>query len=372
MVEMPNFLRELEKELEKGEELFVDMRWVVRVFYFYLLENVDIWNGKEKADIVESINRFISSSFENVLNKSLDFYVEFIVNKMGITLNDYVEFLYKKLVQRSNIKFSTSGMYQPDWCSPTFSIVSVPWDAENLSEWIRKNTRYRGIVKCSNNKNRISMMNVVLAVPLAAYSELRECYESYDKLYQTSPGLHLYETKKYNWSKLPSPLPQSEWYNGYCIESQVKEEAEWKEIFDKALQYGFIRAEVQDGVTEYCCYWGSFVSAEKILAEFGLAAEDPQEKTVILDCFETVMKIMESEERLSESRKLYNSRMKTLDDDTLVPDEEFAKEIFIKMVTVREHVKEMVQDWEKALEVAELLKKVIKNRSSLSKNITID
>jgi len=353
---VPVFIKELEKRMGSDEELKVDLYAFIQKFYVYLFENVDIWSGKERADVVERLNRFISESFSNVLSKSMDYYIKFIANALGKGDTEYAAEICSELVQKANIKFPFKATYSPVVENPSYSFVSIPMDAKALRETVEKSLTTKSIVKESGIRDRIFMMNFMSAMPLAAYGDLAACHEAYGSLSEYKHGLHLYESNLVNWRELPSPLPESEWEGGHEVANERNANQKWKQLFDKALEYGFIKKEQKAGTDRFVCYWGDLLDANGILAKYNVELEQDIVAADALSALQELRDRMDNADRLDNSREVYYGRMKMLEDGSKVFDVDFAKEIFIKMVMVRGKIENMVRDYERAKEVEEKLK----------------
>lgn len=364
IVDVPKFIQELEKRMKNDSDLSVDMEAFVKNFYSYLYDNADIWNGARKADLVENLNHFISEQFERVLSKSMDFYIRFIANSLGTTVTEYSQKICDDLLKRSNIKFPVCATYNPPMDNPSYSYVSVPIDSGDIGREIRSRVRNHIILKDSEIKDRLFMLNFKIAMPLYAYSSLADCHKSYASLEGEKPGLHLCEGTRKNWWSLPSPLPQSEWEGGHFVENEARANQAWAELFDKAVKYRFIRLEEENGSQYYNCYWGDLIDPERILKKNGLDLQGDMDVSVVLACLGEISERLEDSGRLKNQKRLFRKRYKTSEDGTRALDEKFARDIFIKMVMVRGQIKQMVEDYEKCMEIQEKLKP-FRNRKKL-------
>jgi len=182
------------------------------------------------------------------------------------------------------------------------------------------------------------------------------CHEAYGSLSEYKHGLHLYESNLVNWRELPSPLPESEWEGGHEVANERNANQKWKQLFDKALEYGFIKKEQKAGTDRFVCYWGDLLDANGILAKYNVELEQDIVAADALSALQELRDRMDNADRLDNSREVYYGRMKMLEDGSKVFDVDFAKEIFIKMVMVRGKIENMVRDYERAKEVEEKLK----------------
>jgi hypothetical protein len=356
LIDTPTFIKELEKRMGKNDELYVDLHSFITSFYTYLFDNKDIWTGKEKKDVVESINQFISEAFENVLDKSMDYYVDFIAKSQGKSLNQYCDSLFKELNDKSNIMFPVAGTYFPVISQPGYSIVSVPSNASAIKNSAKDHIGGKKIIKDSDIKERISMMNFESAVPLTAYADLAACHDSYSRLAASTPGLHLYESIEQDWRELPSAYPQSEWVAGHFVDKEAAENNRWNELFEKAKEYGYIVWD--DTKRQYNCRWGKLVDPKRSLREAEVDLEkELNDFTSANRCRKQIKTALYNPERLNESKAFYDIKTIKVDEKTVRPDDNFAKAMFIKMVTVRSKIKTMVEDHELCLSIMNQLEK---------------
>lgn len=358
LIDTPAFIKELEKHMNKNDELYVDLHAFVTSFYTYLFENTDIWVGRERADVVESINRFISQSFENVLNKSMDYYVEFIARSEGKGLNEYIDDVFTKLEDNANIMFPIGGNYHEIVEQPRYSYISVPDNASEIRRGAQEHTNStKSIIKSSGIHESIYMMNFESAMPLTAYAELSSYHDSYVRLAASTPGLHLYERQDRNWRNLPSPYPESEWLSGHYVDQEAKENAILRQLFDRALQYGYISWE--DSEKKYVCRYGDTVNVQAILKKHGIDPDATMnDMNACRRCVSELRASLADPERLPKHTAIYDMKLIKNEDGELVPDDEYEKNLFIKMVMVRGEIGNMVENHEECLKILEKLSAV--------------
>ena len=137
------------------------------------------------------------------------------------------------------------------------------------------------------------------------------------------------------------------------MEAEAAENKAWREIFDKAKAYGYIVWENQ----EYVCHWGGLINPAAICTQEKVDPDaDLNDFSAANRCTKAVKKALKDQERLSGKKAIYDTKPK-LEDGVLVPDDDFAKALFIKMVNVRGQVKKMVDDHEACLAVLDKLKR---------------
>ena len=373
LIKTPDFIKELEKRMGKNDDLYINLHAFVTEFYTYMFENIDIWNGKEKADVIEKINYFISKSFDNVLNKSMDYYIDFIAKSYGMTAADFSRDIYTKLKSRSNIKFPLRATYHTTVANPGYSYVSVPVNATEIRKTVKAGVNDKSIVKESGILDSVFMMNFMSAMPLSAYADLSECHKTYSNLAGNNHGLHLYEGKRINWRVLPSPYPQSEWETGHFIQQEADENDKHRTIFNKAKEYGFIKLERKaDSSQCFNCYWGDPVDVDGILKLHSVNPDNEINTPAgAIACIEAINDKLNAEDRLSYHKSIYDVRMTILDDGSKVFDEEFAKNIFIKMISLRTSITNMVTNQDKCMDVLTKLEPYIKRKKLYTKYVKL-
>lgn len=350
LVNTPKFIEALEKRMSVDDNLNVDLDSFIRGFYQYLFDNADIWSGERKEDVVQSLNRFISEAFANILNKSMDYYLEFYAVSQGKNLASYCEEIVNKLYSRANIMFPTSNSFAVPVPQPGYSFASIPNNAQQVIKCMKHKVNKESIVKQSGILERIFMMNFLSATPLSFYADIQDCYETYDRLSKNSPGLHLFEKNKssdMDWRELPSPYPESEWVSGFCIEEEKRRNEAYREVFDKAVQYGFI--VIDNMIIKAYCYWGNPIPVKQILESESLNPDcEVLDITSAKKCTRMLKEAMEDKGRLSESHEI----PELIADETADEngnkrvDLAFAKNIFIQMFSIRNKIKEMVENYE--------------------------
>lgn len=354
LIDTPTFIRELEQRMGRNDELNVDLHSFVIKFYSFLFSNSDIWTGREKADVVEKINLFISKEFRNVLEKSMDYYVEFIAKSQGKSSEKYSNEILKTLTQKANIMFPVRGTYHSNIPQPGYSYLSVPNNAPAIVKGAREYVKGMSIVKESGIQNSIFMINFESAMPLSAYSELSACHEAYVNLSSGEPGLHLYESNKTNWRKLPSPYPESEWLAGHYVDAEAKENANYRSIFDRAKKYGYIKL-IEN---RFICSYGEAVDYKGILAAYSIDPDaELNDFTDANRCVKAIEKKLHDEERLIMQREIYDTKLKTRDDGSQYVDEEYSKNLFIKMIEVRKEITNMVDNHEQCMDILRKMSK---------------
>lgn len=341
MVDTPVFIKELTKRMGLNGELYVDLSAFMRNFYSKLFENADIWSGNEKADVVEILNRFIWDEFQKVLDKSMDYYLEFFANVYNKRVEDYCKDLLKTLDEKATIMFSFNAA--ADGLGVVFSgrsSISVPVNAQKIRQYA---AQYNQVdVYGSEFADKIFMMNYKTAVPLYFYDELASCEDAYETHYNI-PGVHLYEKNSVSgkdWHSLPSPYPDTEWMEGHKVPRVLEENNHYRRIFDKAKEYGFITSSGN----RYFCRWGRPVDCAAILKRFDVSLEKDFNNPVnVREAYTAIKDELADQGRLTVRRPIIDCNTK---EDGITPNEDFAKNIFLKMMEAKTETEKMVENHE--------------------------
>jgi hypothetical protein len=347
LIETPDFIKELDKRMSSDENLASELRDFVLKFYIELFENVESWTGRSKEDLVNRLNRFISNSFASVLQQSIEYYLNIFAMEEGKSFNNYISDIIDELVSKSNVMFpikpAINGL---NMNFPEYSYVSIPKNAQSIEKAAKAKIGTNAVeVKKSDINDKIYMLHLQSGVPLYAYDEL----PGFENVYEIhlEAGVHLYEADsecKLDWSRLPSPYSQSEWISGHHIERENKINNEYKSIFDKAMAYGYI-LNINNVLK---CVWGKKIDAYEMIKKFGINLEsDMNDINTVQKAIASLKESVVDESRLTQSKDLYDKHENI--DGTL--DLNFSKQIFIKMVYVRDEIKAMVEDHEVYLDV---------------------
>ncbi|MDF2540711.1 MAG: tubulin-like protein [Herbinix sp.] len=353
LVSAPEFISEIMGRMQTDPYLRIDFAKVVRLFYQNLIENPELWTGKTRADVVDAINEYISESFKNILDKGMDYYMEFIAMHQGKSRSSF----YGEILQELNKKAKVMFPMKPEMggmpiSAPRYTVLSIP---ENAPQILNAAMLYmsgkKSQVKKSGISERVFMLNFDIAIPLYEYAELDQCEDAYEASIMTN-GIHLYEKNK-NWKSLPSPNFETTWTSGHKNPREAKINAEYKTIFDKAKEYGYI---VYDpGILTFICKYGDLVGWEGILKDQQIDLDSEFNDAVkVTKCLNIIREKLTGSQRMMSSFKLYDI---VFLEDGVTPNDEYAKNIFIKMIGGRERIAEMVKNHEACLNVIEKLKK---------------
>lgn len=348
MVDTPTFIKELSKRMGQNDELYIDLTEFITKFYGRLFENIDIWSGKEKADVVEVLNRFIWEEFQKVLDKSMDYYIEFFANCKGKKVEDYCKELLMTMDDKANIMFSFNAAAEGlGIVFPGHSSISVPINAQSVKKYAMDYAQKKGQVFGSSFVDRMFMMNYKTAVPLYFYDELIGCEEMYEANYKI-PGVHLYEinaVSEKDWHQLPSPYPESEWMEGQKIPRLSEDNNIYRKIFDKAKEYGFI---TWSG-SKYFCNWGRAVDYKGILDKFGVDPDrDYNNPGSVRNAYTALKDQLADKTRLTIRRPIFDCIMMN---DDITPNDDYAKNTFIRMPEAKREIKKTVENYEACMAV---------------------
>lgn len=360
LVDTPKFIDELERRINTVPEFAVNLQDVISEFYLYLFDNTELWTGDRKEDVVENINGFIYRQFKNILDHSMDFFLEIIAQSNGKTLTDYCTDIITTLRNRAEVRFPISSSIASGAQRPGYSFISVPDNSPNLytaARTIADNAvsggASRSIVKKSGMRDRIFMMNFESATPLSIYSDLRIFYEQYKLFRDTKRGLHLYMPNAYStldWRKLPSPYPETEW-SGFTDKVEHQTNEDYREILKKALKYGYVTVDPLGGTMT--CRWGEPIDWRVILQKYKI---DPNaESSIASNPAKRARKEIHDqmtgaglESRLTE--QFVRTELTTNEERTEMK-QDMMEMIFIQLFRIRDRIGEMVQNHEECQKI---------------------
>ncbi|MCR5322059.1 MAG: tubulin-like doman-containing protein [Lachnospiraceae bacterium] len=215
---------DLKNSMETDPDWRIDFIWVIKIFYEYLYENIDMLNdnkkgnpqgkfdwfgsekGDEKTDIAEKLNYLFSNEFVRVLYKPMDYFIEYVANVKGKPADILRQSIYRELEHLSVIMFPISDEYKTPILNPTFSVVSVPHSAYSMEYEIRKRMDTMAELRETDLNESMIMTRFMQFIPIAGHSDISKYSRSYED-HKQDAGLHLYESDKIDWHSLPSPLP---------------------------------------------------------------------------------------------------------------------------------------------------------------------
>ena len=354
MVKVPKFIEEIEKRIDVDPEFSVNMVQIVSNFYQHLLENTEKWRG-ENYDVVEDINSFIYRQFMNVLDNSMEFFLDIIASSEEKTLRQYCDDIIDSLIKNAEVHFPIDKAFAVQAVEPPkYSFVSVPSNCPTLLAAVKEKVSVGSIVKTSGIKDRIFMMNFESATPLNLNPDLKEFYECYNKHSKDQPGLHLYVPTKFDsetdWWNLPSPLPESECKDLTNPRDHAINE-KYRAVFAKALEYGYVTEDKENRM--FTCRYGSPVDIESILSENKIVLESSNLlKKDVEKAIKKLQESLENQERLDQFRTR-NRLVSKNGGQTL--DREYEEMMFIQMFRIRDKVAEMVKNHEDVIALIQKL-----------------
>lgn len=365
LIDTPEFIQELERRIAQMPEFAVDLQQVITAFYHYLFDNTELWSGDRKGDVIENINGFIYRQFQNILDHSMDFFLQMIAESNGMTLGDYCNNIIAQLRSRAEVRFPIGTAIATGTSRPGYSFISVPDNsprlfaaAQNVAAQSLVGGAARSIVKKSGIRDRIFMMNFESATPLSIYSDVKIFYDNYKMFRNTKKGLHLFKPNAYSevdWTKLPSPYPETEW-SGFNDQVEHQRNEEYREILAKALKYGYVTVDPQAG--KMTCQWGVPADWKAILQKHKI---NPQEDTPLANAvakrarkeIHALISGEGMEQRMTQS--LIRTDMTTNEEHTEL-NQTYMEMIFIQLFKPREAIREMVENHEECLEALAAVK----------------
>jgi hypothetical protein len=194
-------------------QLAVDFGKAISGFLARLIGNARNLLDIANADLAGFLNDFVLDSFSGVVNNSIEAYIRALYadnNSFLAGLDNIINTLQGKAC----VLFPRGGQLGDDFAP--FSHLAVPSGAANIAAAARKAI---GQVRPSVITNRIFLLNMEVALPIAAYSEFCGCEQEYEAAYAAGRrGMHLYEGgingDGPNWRGLPSPNHESCWPSG--------------------------------------------------------------------------------------------------------------------------------------------------------------
>ncbi|MCL2399669.1 MAG: tubulin-like doman-containing protein [Defluviitaleaceae bacterium] len=312
------------------------------------------WIPGSDNRIVENLNSFVTSQFQNVMHKSLDYYLTLLAKNNNAQADQYIQEKVNTLYEQAKVMFPMnhipSGLHIT---FPPYTYLSVPANAPQIRNVARDLAGRLSNIKYSRMVNRLYMLNLKIAVALYCYKELNEYEAVYEASFNKIVGLHLYESSTKNWKNLPSPNYDRLWTAEYENNRERNKNNRIRQIFDQAKEHKLIRLD--EVSSRYVCLYGDHIDTDKQFGhiEKAVAARTlsaPQARAAIgqLDNF--------LNDPAREKHKVFLFDTEFLS-GTNKPDDEYAKGVFIYMpalnermakeVTLREHIKSLKKELEK-------------------------
>ena len=355
------FENEMKKKMDSQPEFSLDFHTVVQDFYTYLFQNMNAWKGHDE-DIVENINTFFSKEFQVVLDQNMDFFLKMIADSEGKVLEQYVGKIIEELVKRAETRFNRNGAMDVE-LQPGYYVIFVPDNSPRLLSIAQATAStivtpgyVPVIVKESRERKSISVMKFESAVPLSKNGDIKEFYRCYMIHRDHSSGLHLYVPTKVNnqisdidWRKLPSPYPESEWWDFEDPEERTRND-EYREILKKAIDYGYVEENVANRTITL--HYGTTVDINAFAAKYSinLQSDTPVENDEALK-FVREIKASLKKEAIADRCENHLIRWNMVQDINGTLKKSYEEMAFIQMYKPRNYIKDMVQNHENALNV---------------------
>ncbi len=340
--------------LAETKEIELNFDESIKKFLEELIKNANNWLTDTEGLIAEKFNSFMINVFGSVTKKSIDFYIEKLY---GVEEHGFIRKTIDDLKLKSNVMFpANSVMLGRMGKLPVYEYVVVPNNTLKFSNGSFNIGDTNGNLKQSIISNRIFMLNTNIAVPLLYYSELCKYEQTYEKFIgqKEGIGMHLYESKKIkDWTKLPSPAYDKLYASDYENPRQTRENDLIRNIFTKALEYGYIYWDE----TVHVCNYGKLFDINSILKNCNI--NDIESSAISIPDAIKAKTLVEKQfnernKSLEYSQKLYNSKF----DKNGNPDIEYSMGIFINMPLLNQRINEMVIEHENIISIIEKLKEI--------------
>jgi len=319
--------------------LAIDYKGALKKLLAEMLKDTT-WLPGLNHQIVENLNNFVTAQFQNVMYKSLDYYLVMLAKHKNLPAEEYITEKIAALAEDAKVMFPMnhvpSGLHIT---FPPYTYLSVPANAPQIRATVTNVSGRISSVKYSKMVNRLYMLNLKIAVALYGYKELNE----YETVYETSlnkiPGLHLYESEVKNWRNLPSPNYDRLWTADYENIRERTRNDRIRSIFERAKKFQLIRLDEKS--RRYVCYYGDPVD----MKQFAQIEKGIEEKTYSAPQARAVMGELKAF-RASEARSKYRQPLfdtEFLPDDVDKPDDEYARGVFIYMPALNERMAHEVE-----------------------------
>ena len=313
------------------------------------------WMPGPDNRIVENLNSFVTNQFQNVMHKSLDYYLTALAKSNNAASDQYINDKINSLHSQAKVMFPMnhipSGLHIE---FPPYTYLSVPTNAPQIRSVVR-DMRVSNI-KYSRMVNRLYMLNLKIAVALYCYKELNEYEAVYESSINKIAGLHLYESAYRNWKHLPSPNYDKLWTADYENPRERLKNDRTREVFDRALKFGLVRLDKERG--RYICYFGAPVDIEQ---QFGPLEKEIREKTMSAPQARAAIvelnNFLADPDREKYQMPLFDTEF-VIEGNQNLPDDDYAKGVFIYMPALNERMAEEVAVREQIEELRTNLKKI--------------
>ncbi len=336
-----------------NDESEVKFNTVIDEFIKELNANSATWLNCSKPNAVAKLNDFINNRFDNILNKSLDFYISKIANDDKIRIDSEAQQITEKLAKNAQVMFPVN-VFGDNLNASLYSYMSVPSNADIIKSKLEADTGGK-MIKQSIITNRVFMLKVNLVYPLMAYRELESYEAEYEKFSEERAGIgmHLYENNTRNWRELPSPIYDNAWSPTYKNERLKASNNKIRSLFDKALKYKYIQWDTKEN--KVACKFKQEINIKTFLNECNIENINDIDSISVASANLALNKLKSilAEDSWQGVEYLYDYKLKDGE-----PDLEFSKAIFINMPTLNKHMQKMIDQHEQLLEIEQKLMKI--------------
>lgn len=253
------------------------------------LHNVDSFNP------MEVFVGFIEKQYPNLINLTIEKFLGLKYGQDGLQVG--MQEICEGLKNRAEVIFPTNA-YMNLISLASHKYVVIPGGTGVLGSSVSNFAQTNGAsVAMGSDMNSIYWYNLVIGVPLFAFSDI----EDYERRYEINnvSGIHIQESQEENWKDFPALTNQQRWANGDFNSRERKFVSKVQEDVTKFLQCGLIRRS--DNLK------GNYIA-------YGFAEEDSRyTKEKILEwCRETyVTTPVLNSDGLMDTGKLFFERMRT-------------------------------------------------------------
>lgn len=357
VIEVPDVIKSIDEMLDKK-----DADDVIRRFATRLLEESQKWIDEQQANVVDSISKFVSEQFGDIITKSME---DFIIMKYGEekSIEDFIRKSVAPKLDEDAIPVFQLNDAGSSFNFPCWDMVSVPIRTPRIKKGIEqyKDSSTHGNqvnIKQSSVTNRIFWLNTEVGVPLYSYAPIRQYEEEYENtiLKQDGIGRHLVQNRDNSWVYLPSPIPEASWGSTYNNERVRDYNIETRALFDKAIKYGCILMTESQLSSKYKCIITKAFDVREITKKYKLGISEGESPNIgeINKCVNELKKFFNEKSfepvEFSSSQKyfIFDSR-----------DENSAKESFINNPRLIKLVKQEVNKYASIEEVISDLQKYL-------------
>ncbi len=347
------------KNISESKELMMsfDSKAILKQFLIEITNNAENWALNPQANITSNLSDFIGNELSTIIGKSMDSFFGMMAGEQRQSTEQYIVEKIDELKSTAKVMFPSSHI--PAGLNiefPPYSYVSVPSNAPSIRANVKRLSASGKIsnVKYSKMTNRIYMLNLKIAVALYCYKELNEYETIYEASLSKMAGIHLFEGNDKNWRNLPSPNYDKLWAAGYENAREREKNRRLRRIFDKAMEYGYIRFD--EKAEKYIC---SYRDSFDIYAKFKFEAQEVNSKTISAKRAKALSlelrKFLADESKLTIQKPLFDMVYKA---DQITPDVEYARGVFIYMPELSGQISQEVSTHMRILDFVEKLNEI--------------